>query len=602
MFLIRKIARLLRGHATPTQIVLACLLGSVIGFVPDQRSSLVIGLTLTAVLIILNANLLLATMAFLISELLGLLLAPISFYLGRLILDGPFSEFVSLLVNAPLLAWFGLEYYTTVGGILLGTVLGLSLGIFSTSLLMRIRRRMAELEEHSATYNQLVEKRSVRILAWIFLGGTKDKKLWSRTEPKRMGNPVRPVGVVLVGVSLFLVFLLCLFLDDQILTIALQRRLERWNGASVDIENVSFDLYQNRLRVSGLALADSGNLDTDFLRAENVVADFGGLSLLCGKLALDELEISGASSGKSRSVPGILIERATPSHEQQPTTREGTSLAEVLQGAKIWQERLGQIRGWLERLNEALRPESRAEADTWADRLRNQVELMGYHRVYARHLVREAPLFTVYSASAKGVTFEQITDEVFNFEAKNLSTHPMLLASPPSLTIASASKRFNFGLEGPAKGSETVTFSIAAEVRRIPAASLSGLASGSTAIPIRDGFLDLEGHGIITGVSLDLPLILTLTEAYIKLPKIGEQYFERLVIPVSLRGPFDAPQVKIETADLQRALAKAGKAGLSAFVKRKAADLMDANVDELEEGGKSKAKAFFRSLLEDGSK
>lgn len=115
MFLIRKIARLLRGHATPTQIVLACLLGSVIGFVPDQRSSLVIGLTLTAVLIILNANLLLATMAFLISELLGLLLAPISFYLGRLILDGPFSGFVSLLVNAPLLAWFGLEYYTTVG-------------------------------------------------------------------------------------------------------------------------------------------------------------------------------------------------------------------------------------------------------------------------------------------------------------------------------------------------------------------------------------------------------------------------------------------------------------------------------------------------------
>ena len=135
-----------------------------------------------------------------------------------------------------------------------------------------------------------------------------------------MGNPVRPVGVVLVGVSLFLVFLLCLFLDDQILTIALQRRLERWNGASVDIENVSFDLYQNRLRVSGLALADSGNLDTDVLRAENVVADFSGLSLLCGKLALDELEISGASSGKSRSVPGILIERATPSHEQQPTT------------------------------------------------------------------------------------------------------------------------------------------------------------------------------------------------------------------------------------------------------------------------------------------
>ena len=107
------------------------------------------------------------------------------------------------------------------------------------------------------------------------------------------------------------------------------------------------------------------------------------------------------------------------------------------------------MRGWLERLNEALRPESRAEADTWADRLRNQVELMGYHQVYARHLVREAPLFTVYSASAKGVTFEQITGEVFNFEAKNLSTHPMLLASPPSLTMASASKALQFWPERP---------------------------------------------------------------------------------------------------------------------------------------------------------
>ena len=85
--LFRKIGALIRGKVTPFQIMAACVLGAVIGFLPGWAQAPGLMVLTTLLLIILNANLLVAGLVGLGSRLLSLLAAPLLFKIGRLLFD-----------------------------------------------------------------------------------------------------------------------------------------------------------------------------------------------------------------------------------------------------------------------------------------------------------------------------------------------------------------------------------------------------------------------------------------------------------------------------------------------------------------------------------
>ena len=89
MFLLRKFGVLLRGKATPFQIIAGCLLGAWLGFMPGFFHAPGLIVVLTLALIFLNANLFLAGIVGLAAKLLSFVLLPVSFNLGRALLDGP---------------------------------------------------------------------------------------------------------------------------------------------------------------------------------------------------------------------------------------------------------------------------------------------------------------------------------------------------------------------------------------------------------------------------------------------------------------------------------------------------------------------------------
>ena len=60
MLTIRKFLRTLLGKATPLQIVLACVLGSLFGFLPITGGGWGTGIVLAVALLVLNANVFLA--------------------------------------------------------------------------------------------------------------------------------------------------------------------------------------------------------------------------------------------------------------------------------------------------------------------------------------------------------------------------------------------------------------------------------------------------------------------------------------------------------------------------------------------------------------
>ncbi len=105
----RKILKILRGDATPFQLYSACVLASALGFVPGitQAPGLILGIAI--LLILLNANLALAGLIGVLAKIISLAAMPLSFGLGRLLIDGPLQNGFRLIVNAPVLAWFGFD-------------------------------------------------------------------------------------------------------------------------------------------------------------------------------------------------------------------------------------------------------------------------------------------------------------------------------------------------------------------------------------------------------------------------------------------------------------------------------------------------------------
>lgn len=231
--LTRKIGKLVRGKVTPAQVAMACVLGALIGFVPSTRTSPALVLLLLSLLTVLNANLFVAGALAAGGKILSLLIMPVQFGVGRLVLDGPLGGLMSTLINAPVLAWMGFEYYATTGGVVLGAVVGTLAAALMVAIIGRLRRTLAGLESGSERYQKITSKGWVRVLMWVLFGG--HKKTYAELAAKRMGLPIRPLGVVAAGLLVGFGLDRCDVLAEPVVTYAVKTGLERANGATVDV-------------------------------------------------------------------------------------------------------------------------------------------------------------------------------------------------------------------------------------------------------------------------------------------------------------------------------------------------------------------------------
>ena len=172
---VRKITKFLRGKATRGQVLTASVLAGMLGFVPGfflpsdlgggflQAPGLI--LTLFFLALISNANFGVFAIVTVVAKLASFALLPITFAIGQWMINGPMRGIVQSLANAPFTAWFGLDYYATTGGLVVGLVFGIASGLVLFSSLQAYRNKMAALEAGSAAYQQHAKKMWVRLLA-----------------------------------------------------------------------------------------------------------------------------------------------------------------------------------------------------------------------------------------------------------------------------------------------------------------------------------------------------------------------------------------------------------------------------------------------------
>jgi uncharacterized protein (TIGR03546 family) len=213
MLITRKIGKLMLGKATPAQLMLACVLGAMIGFVPSFSTSWGLSMTLILAVILLNANLFLTLAVVSLSKLLSLAVMPFSYLIGQALLDSGLGVIFKPMINAPILAFFGLEHYATTGGLVVSIAVGLGLGFTIVRGVKSIRSKLTNMDENSAAFEKWSQKLWVKTLIWLVFGG-KSKGMTERFEKK--GKVIRPLGAVLAVLVLGLTFGLSFFLNDTI--------------------------------------------------------------------------------------------------------------------------------------------------------------------------------------------------------------------------------------------------------------------------------------------------------------------------------------------------------------------------------------------------
>jgi uncharacterized protein (TIGR03546 family) len=585
----RTFGRILRGTATPFQLFMACLLGVWLGFMPGFGSAPGLTLMIILTLIILNANLLLATLVGLGAKLLSLALLPVSFALGRWLLDGPTQGLFTWLINAPVFALFGFEYYVTAGASVLGLVIGLIVGIAMVGLMGMYRRHMASLEEGSERFKQFSSKKWVKLLTFIFIGGGLGKLTYKDLLARRIGNPIRLLGVVFVALVALVLVLLQNFAAGPIVSAALQRGLERANGATVDVGSADLDLKNQRLTIEGLAMADPNDLRTDLFRAAKLEAQISGVNLLRKRLQLDRLVVSEGTTGQPRVAPGHRVgpypKPIEP--EKPPGTR---TIDDYVRDAQVWKERLTQVRRWLEKISG---PEGDPQEgpETLQERLERQARELGFAQVRATHLIQGSPTFALRELIAEKVRAQQFPDETLDVVARNLSTHPSLMAEAPHITIRSSGDTLHFetllGSFDPTPGSNQLRF----HYRGLPTDQVAGSLLVNGRSPIQGGTIDLDFDGtwyVEEGIRIRLPLVVTLNDVMLSMPGIDSTRVNQLRLPIGLEGPLDSPRILVDEKLMADALVKAGASAAAQELKAKAGDAISREVGtRLGDQGKS---------------
>lgn len=554
MFL-RKIGKLLRGQATPFQILSATLLGSLLGAAPGfGQAPLLIALLLTA-LIVLNANLFLAAIVLVGVKLLSLLLMPLHFHVGVFLLEGPLQEPVALLVNAPVTAWFGLEYYVTLPALLLAGLIGLILGVAINRSLRRFRKKMATLETDSPRYQALSGKIWVRILAWIFIGGLKGKKSWQELSESSKGLPVRPLGIVSIVLLGVLLFIGTRFLDTAIITSYARSYLEQLNGATVDLSGVSVNPGEGKVTVDGLAFADPAALDENRFAADSVILNISGLRLLSKKLEMDTVEFVDASSSTPRRVRGQLTREVVEPEPVPPAAEGDINIWEYLEQAEVWRERLAAAKRLYDRLAPYLEKDDAPTDEgglTWKEKLEIRAREGGWASVMSESLVRGKPRLVIRELKALQIEVGG-HDDRFALIGENLSSHPSLIEEGGRLLLRREDGRAEVVLSLPS-ATEPATSGLALSFSGIEVSKLEEETGKD--LPVSGGTLAIKADGRIDSGVLDLPVEVRFSGSTLTAFG-GALSLDGVPIGLQVYGTLDNPKVALPKDALEQAV-KAG--------------------------------------------
>ena len=570
--LVGSVRKFMKGGLSPAHVWSSVVLGFLLGMIPDYGASagLVAILLLCSALIRVNAGLF--ALSLILSKTILLLSLPWLFDLGQAALHGSLGTVFLSLSQLPVLAWFGFERYATVGALVAGVPLALVAAFIINSGVQKMRDAGANLQAN-ATFDAFAQS---------FLGRTLITLLLGKSSKDGLGSALsQPVPLFRWKAGLIATSLVALLavgawqwaksgLKDVLLPV-----IERANGATVDVDRLSLNLWTGTIDVTDLEVADPSDLSVNLFSATDLRVSISSVALLSKRLVVSEVRAQEARSGMPRTSPGQLIGPLIEAVAiTAPTSDE---VGSYVKDAEHWLDRLRQVQDWLKRW-EGMIPEGSESppalgSPSYQEWLDEQIAQSGYTRLSFDPIKDGYWSALAAKVSVESVRIATFGDKDLTLLAENIASNPKQLGVSPSLKMNSEDGSVGMLLqldELSGAGANRVNFSVdgldAQSALLSLKPSISNRVSGGQIDFSLDGEFRYAGKGEL---AIDLLAKLRDSELTIQRRKIPVDEFE---VPVLVEGTFKAPKLRVDNKTMEDQLKDLAEDALKDEVKSRVED------------------------------
>lgn len=570
--LIRKIGRFIRGGVTPSQAMLGCVLGVLLGMVPGFNLTL---LAVILLLVVLNANGGLAVIGFAGGKVLCILLAPVTFRIGYfLIHEAGLEGLFRAAADTPVVALMDLHYYCLAGSLPIALAVGIVYGAAAGRMINGLRKAVLAAGEKSDRARKVAQSAPARLMMRLVFGKQKGEManlLGAKSPLFRKAGII--VCLVLVGLVVAGQFLLVdVFFKD-----ALRAGMEAAIGAEVNIDQADLSLFGGRLALRGLQVTDPEKPTHNLVQIASLSGDVSFRGLLTKRVVIDELAVADVATDAPRDEPGEVYKRPPPPEPKLPDD----ALSEYFEKADQLREYLQKLKEYLED-NDANEPEeaepTEEDVEREKQRLRELAEAQGYFRLSAQRILSEHPSWVIRRLDVQGVRVENIEGPL-RIEGRQLSDAPQLHDEPLELVVTEGTKTLaSTKMDFARPGGE---HRLAVHSPPLPLGEAFRL-SDKSGIDVTDGTAQIDvDDGAFTNRRLtEFPFRLVLRDLKAS-TKDGRgvlgldaetsrealKHLSEMKIAGTLTGPVAAPRLRLDEKSmltaLKDALVKAGKAELA---------------------------------------
>ncbi|AJC49540.1 TIGR03546 family protein [Allofrancisella guangzhouensis] len=551
--------------STPVQLLLVLVFGFVFGFIPGFSYAPFLFLLIIFLVLVLRVNIGLFVITAILAKILSYILESISFTVGVWLLDGFTQPVFKTIINTPVLAYLGFDYYLVTGAFFVSLLLGIAFGLVIAKVYKKIVTKMANMQFQSQMYQKITSKLSVKIASKIVFGKNIAKVDWQKIQARKFRQPIRVWGTVLVVLFITGIVFAPQVLETALVSNIIKQQLTKANGATVDYDSISLNIAGANLQINGLGAADPANLNKDRFYAASISASLDVSKLLTKQISLKNVEVIDVSLDKTRDKKGSLydsiksqniihpeknsqeivksVKKVSTSMQQidvQEITKKAKSAKNVAKGIK-------QVVEFFSYFRSNMQSQDSITKITLAE-INQQAKAYGYAGVKARHLHDKTPDFTIQNMIIKGYENEGV---FYDIKVSNLSTTPILLAKPTEINVKSSNND---------KMTASVVISNQVGVDNIVSFDLKNLtgefAKGLSiqGVEIDADNLDITGSGKwqfkdVGNISFDVPLKLNFTKVTVSL-KQNKQTIPNLSLDAVISGNLDKVNFAADTSSL----------------------------------------------------
>ncbi|KOR28067.1 hypothetical protein TI03_05575, partial [Achromatium sp. WMS1] len=279
---------------------------------------------------ILNVPFTIFSLTAILAKSLSIVFAKTLYHLG-IVLTPSLATLIAFLEQIPVIALTNFQRPALIGALVIGPVIGASLGILLAVIVLVLRRTLLTYEKRPKSPTARLQKISAQFFTWSLFGNN------IKT------NFLRTFGVLatIIVVAILLVGWEYSFSIQN----GMIHSLTRLNGATVDIGTFNISPLSGSFQLTALGVTNRNKPTRNVFQAELLEANADLYHLLIGQAVVENITATGVKLNSPRVTPGQVVKQPTP-----PITTDRSQLPIDWGKLEDYLAKAEKLKRWLEKI------------------------------------------------------------------------------------------------------------------------------------------------------------------------------------------------------------------------------------------------------------